>query len=185
MRKVGVEKDYTQAHVNALFALQSSERGSLLDLPYGVRAERDFDCILFYLKKEIEVFPSPKEQVKKFSKAGFDGGRYAVSVLMALPCIQENEFKILRVDGEKIPQDAVFRFRREGDVIEKFGGGTQSLKKFFNDKKVPVQERAYVPLIAQEQGNKVYAVCGIEISQQLKINQETKKIFYILLQKKL
>ena len=57
-------------------------------------------------------------------------------------------------------------------------------KKFFNEKKTPVEERAYIPLIAQKDGKKVYAVCGIEIADDLKITEETKEIIYITTEKK-
>jgi tRNA(Ile)-lysidine synthetase-like protein len=78
----------------------------------------------------------------------------------------------------------VFRFRREGDEIEKFGGGTQSLKKFFNEKKIPPKEREHLPLIAEKESGEIYAVCGVEISEKVKITQETKRVLYIYLQKK-
>ena len=184
MKRLGVEKDYAKTHIDALFALQKSERGSLLDLPFGVRAKKDFEGILFYKKREKEVVLKPTERVELFSKNGFDGGRYAVNVVETLPIVQNEPFKILRVDRDKIPQTAVFRFRKEGDEIEKFGGGTQTLKKFFNEKKIPTEERAHLPLIAEKDTKTVYAVCGVEISQKIKITEETRNSFYIILQKK-
>jgi hypothetical protein len=39
-------------------------------------------------------------------------------------------------------------------------------------------------LIAQKDGKKVYAVCGIEIADDLKITEETKEIIYITTEKK-
>ena len=83
-----------------------------------------------------------------------------------------------------MPTDAVFRFRREGDRIEKFGGGSKSLKKFFNEKKLPVEERAYLPLLAARDSGEVYAVCGVEISEKVKVTQDTKKTLYIAIEKK-
>jgi hypothetical protein len=49
---------------------------------------------------------------------------------------------------------------------------------------VPVEERAWLPLIAEKDGEKVYAVCGVEISQEIRITEETRNSFYIILQKK-
>ena len=92
--------------------------------------------------------------------------------------------KVLRVDGGNIPKTAVFRFRKEGDYILRFGGGKKSLKKFFNEEKTPVFERAYLPLIAEQSSGEVYAVCGLEISEKVKVTEKTKKVLYIILKKK-
>ena len=78
----------------------------------------------------------------------------------------------------------MFRFRREGDRIEKFGGGSKSLKKFFNEKKLPVEERAYLPLLAARDSGEVYAVCGVEIAEKVKVTAETENAVYLLLRKK-
>ena len=58
----------------------------------------------------------------------------------------------------------------------------QSLKKLLNEKKIPVREREYLPVIAK--GNEVYAVCGVEISERIKITEETQRIAYIGIRKK-
>ena len=88
------------------------------------------------------------------------------------------------MDLDKIPKDAVFRFRKDGDRISKFGGTTKSLKKYFNEKKIPVEERAYLPLIASGETGEVYAVCGVEIADCVKVDESTKNAVYIILQKK-
>jgi tRNA(Ile)-lysidine synthase len=81
------------------------------------------------------------------------------------------------VDGGKIPAGAVFRLKREGDAFEKFGGGTKSLKKYLVDKKIPCKVRAELPVLAF--GNEALAVLTVEISQKLKITDETKEILYL------
>lgn len=182
MRTVGLQKDYTTKHLDALFDLQSSERGARLHLPYGLEAERLENSIAFSFHKE-ERF-GEKSQPKKFDKNGFDGGRYEVTASFAPIEQMGNGFKTLRLDVDKIPETAVFRFRREGDEIERFGGGRKTLKKFFNEEKVAVKEREYLPLIAEEDGTEVYAVCGVEISEKVKIAPKTKQILYIYLKKK-
>ena len=78
----------------------------------------------------------------------------------------------------------MFRFRKEGDKIKVFGGVTKSLKKLFNEKKIPVKEREYLPLIASGDSRDVYVVCGVEISEEIKVTNATQQILYIKLQKK-
>ena len=93
--------------------------------------------------------------------------------------VEETDGKILRIDGDKLPANAVFRFRQEGDFILRFGGGGKTLKKFFNERKIPVEKRQYLPLIAEADGNEVYVVCGEEISEKVKVTADSRRILYI------
>ena len=181
MKGLGVEKDYTSAHLESVFSLQQSERGARICLPQGVIAQKSEKGIEFFLRAEEEILPPAPQTEKPFNLSGFDGGRYAVNV--SLTFTGEEKGKVLRVDMDKLPKTAVFRFRKDGDVIKSFGG-SKSLKKFFNEKKIPVKERAFLPLIAEKDGKEVFAVCGVEISDRVKITQETQSVLYITLQKK-
>lgn len=181
MKALGVDRDYTQQHLESVFALQGLERGATVCLPKALVAEKTVDGVSFGRKTTDQFLPkSPSE---KFGENGFDGGRYAVSIENAPPPVSENAWKILYFDGDKLPADAVFRFRKEGDTIRSFGG-KKTLKKFFNEKKTPVAEREYLPLIASEDGAEVYAVCGVEISERIKVDEKTKRTLYVVTRKK-
>ncbi len=173
MKRIGLCKDYAATHLSALFALQDLERGSVITLPQGFRAKKGENGVLFYREKEEKRLPLNGE--KPFTTEGYDGGRYAVNISFA-PI--EGEGVVLRADLDKIPLTARFRFRKEGDYIYRFGGGKKSLKKFFNEEKVPVEEREGLPLIAEE-GGEVYAVCGVEISTKIAVDGDTKRRIYI------
>ena len=177
---LGLKKDYTFAHLQAAAELQKSERGASVCLPCGIIAEKRLDGIAFYTAKE-EAFETKSEPCL-FTEKGFDGGRYEIIVSTTAPTGEENEWKTLRVDGDKIPKTAQFRFRRDGDKLLSFGGG-KTLKKFFNEKKIPPKERAYLPLIAEETGE-VHAICGVEISQKIKVDESTRRVLYIAIRKK-
>ena len=179
LKSLGVEKDYTALHLENACALQTLQRGAKQTFPKGVEAEKREDGIYFYRKCEEDFEPKPP--VQPFSEKGFDGGRYRV-IVSADPFPQEDGWQVLQVDGDKIPTAAVYRFRKEGDFIERFGGGKKTLKKFFNEEKTPVAEREYLPLIAEENGE-VYAVCGVEISEKVKVTAQTKRRLYIAIKK--
>lgn len=186
MKGLGLEKDYTSAHLEGVYALQKSERGARCDLPKNIEAVKRENGILFHVKKNSNGVENcgkdEKSAPKAFGLDGFDGGRYAV-ILSQTPLQSEGEWKVLRADEDKIPSSALFRFRQEGDVIARFGGGTKTLKKFFNEEKIPVEEREYLPLIAEKNGE-VYAVCGVEISEKIKVDENTKNQVYIQIKKK-
>lgn len=86
--------------------------------------------------------------------------------------------KILKFDYGKIPENAVIRFMKKGDKFTKFGGGTKNLGDYFTDKKIPIRIRKNIPLIAE--GSDILAVCGVEISDKIKITRETDKVLYII-----
>lgn len=81
--------------------------------------------------------------------------------------------KMLCFDLDKIPATAVIRFKQDGDKFTKFGGGTKSLGDYLTNKKVPQALRASVPLVCN--GNEVLIVGGVEISDGVKITEETKR----------
>ena len=66
-----------------------------------------------------------------------------------------------------MPKDAVWRFRQDGDVFTKFGGGTKKLKSYMIDKKIPLRLRDQIPVLAS--GNEIYAIAGVEISDKVKV----------------
>lgn len=181
LKKLGLEKDYTNERLSAAFALQKSERGSKISFPNGIEGEKELSGIRIYRKKETAVWE--KNLPKPFDESGFDGGKYEV-IVSRQPIEENGEWRVLRIDGDKIPSNAVFRFRKEGDVIQSFGGGSKRLKKFLNEKKVPVEEREYLPLIAEGETENVLAVCGVEISETLKLEENAKNALYIFVRKK-
>ena len=88
------------------------------------------------------------------------------------------------VDAEKLPSNAVWRFRQEGDVFSPLGlGGSKKLKEYFIDKKVPQRMRNEIPVLAS--GDKILAVADIEIADEIKVTPETKRYYKINYEKDL
>ena len=180
LKNLGVDRDYTSEHLDALFSLQNCERGAKLDLPKNIECVKETDGLFFREKKEEKPIEKPRE--KPFSLGGFDGGRYEV-IVSETPILGEvSNWQTLRADLEKFPKNAVFRFRKDGDEMQVFGGGTKTLKKLLNERKISVHEREWLPLVADSEA--VYAVCGVEISEKVKVDAGTRKQIYIYLQKK-
>ncbi|MBR4942548.1 MAG: tRNA lysidine(34) synthetase TilS [Clostridia bacterium] len=182
LKTLGVERDYTAIHIENASSLLTMERGARQTMPQGIEAKRVEGGLEFYrVNSPISI---PKGEPQPFGENGFDGGRYEITVQKEPFAGDTGKWKILVLDGDKIPVGAGFRFRKEGDEIRRFGGGLKTLKKFFNEKKIPVEEREYLPLIADLEGKTVYAVCGVEISEEVKITKETQNALYITIRKK-
>ncbi len=167
LKELGLEKDYTSAHLESVYRLQNLQTGSLITLPQGLFAVKEYDGIAFY----------------KSGTSADDGDRYEI-ILSNEPLGESgNGWKTLRADRDKIPASAVVRSAREGDEFRKFGGGNKPLKKYFIDRKIPQKERKKIPLIAEENTSRVYAVCGVEISDEIKVDERTENVVYIQMKK--
>ena len=77
-------------------------------------------------------------------------------------------------DLNKLPKNAVVRYRRSGDYFKKFGGGRKKLNDYFIDKKIPLRLRDSIPLVCA--GSEVYIICGTEISDVIKVDKGTEKV---------
>ena len=185
LRHFGVEKDYSRANLEDIYALTSGENGKTIELPQALRAVRDYGSIVIYR------FQSAQAQEYSFGAGEYDFGKYTVRILHggSLGRGDGAGYRTLVLDASALPAGSVLRLRAKGDVFEKFGGGTKKLKAFLIDKKIPRRERDLLPVVAC--GGEVFAVCGVEISEKVKIRfgiganvADGKNIYTILLTKK-
>ena len=161
MQYFGIQKDYTSAHISAMCALLSKENGAEADLPAGVRAVLDYGRLAVYRPKTQASYSYP------FAEGEFDCGRFILRLSAGKARAAGNCLRVLYFDRSRLPSETVIRPRKEGDVFKKFGGGTKKLKEFMIDQKIPARMRGDYPLIAA--GSEVFAVCGIEISDKIRV----------------
>lgn len=175
-------KDYTAEHFNRLFNLQSAENGKRFEF-LGLVAVKESGGVaiadadeLVYESEGMPFFENlNNDQVMKYAGcvACAEYGEYSGDALQYLSGLNL-PLKTLKYDLDKIPQDAVIRFKRTGDRFTKFGGGSKSLGDYLTDKKVPQSLRAKLPLVCA--GSEVLIVGGVEISDKVKITQSTERV---------
>lgn len=86
------------------------------------------------------------------------------------------------LDCGKIVGKLVVRNRQEGDKIRLVNRGvTKSLKKLFNELKIPNAERELLPVACDEIG--VAWVSGIGVAERVKVDASTKEVFIIKTEK--
>ena len=123
-----------------------------------------------------DAFTEEAEDNTEIPFAAYKGENFCGQKLAFSP-VTQGVGKVLKFDLDSIPENAVIRFKRNGDRFKKFGGGAKSLGDYFTDKKIPVWVRGKIPLIAAD--SEVLAVCGVEISDRIKIDENTKSVAYI------
>lgn len=185
-------KDYTSTHVQKLYELQFAEVGKKFEF-LGFVAFKDRNKITVCNSELLNITDDGlpfKEYYRGEYSFYFETflriveGKELKDNLLALESAIEDDkrlpkkFKHLKFDGQKIPPSAVIRYMKEGDKFKKFGGGTKNLGDFFTDKKIPLSIRKHVPLIVD--GSEVLVVGGVEISEDVKIVEQTKNILYII-----
>ncbi len=171
LSKINVTKDIERKHIDMIFDLAESENGKKINLPNGLIAQREYDYITLYkTQKKIisEVFPI------KTGKTDF-AGIYEISVKRTNKL--EPKENMLMIDAKKVPENAVWRVRKAGDSFTKFGGGTKTLKNYLIDKKIPLRVRETLPVLAS--GNEILCILGVEISDKVKLDEETKFAYVI------
>lgn len=165
LKNLGVEKDYEAVNLNDIIKLLSLKNGSKITLPKGVVAVKEYDYINFYIEEQKTEFLEVPFEVKSY-----DFDKFSI-VISNKPL--ENS---LTFDGDKIPKNAVIRTRKDGDIFKKFGGGTKKLKDFLIDKKIPRFERDNLLVLAEN--NQILLVFNVEISENIKVDNNTKNKLY-------
>lgn len=163
LKSLGLKKDWEKVHVDDVCSLSEKENGKSINLPKNIVAIKEYDKITLYVKKEEETPILPVKQ----GEFAFAGKRFVI-----MPTTTTDYKKGLYISLDKLPPTAVIRAKKDGDLFTKFKGGTKSLSDFFTDKKIPLKDRNSIPLIAD--GNKVLAIFGIAVSENLKIEDGDK-----------
>ena len=171
-----VYADIEAKHIEMIKALaKMGENGSKVSLPNKIFAVCEYDYITIFQKK-------PKTNTQMWA---FRSGRIKIDGLGTLIIKRTNDATmregVLKFDADKLPKGVVWRFRRDGDVFEKFGGGTKKLKSFLVNKKVPARLRDNLPLLATD--DEVFVIADVEISEKVRIDMDSKNIYEVTLKK--
>ncbi|MBE7082736.1 MAG: tRNA lysidine(34) synthetase TilS [Clostridiales bacterium] len=172
LNSIGINKDIERKHIELIKDLAvNCDNGKRISLPLGVSALKEYEYITLTNKKKEKVHFATDFSFKDIIVPNF-GKIITKRVQNFAP--QENT---LFIDYKKLPRDVIWRFRRDGDIFQPFGSGTKKLKSYLIDKKIPVREREFLPVLAS--GNEVYVIAGIEISDKVKLDGDLKSIIKI------
>lgn len=173
-------QDFERRHIDIVrsFALEA-ENGNMITLPFKVKALKEYDYIVIgYIKKKENIGEYPF-QSGKLKIEGYGTIRSTSSKVLTVPKIHQHI-----IDAEKLPEGAAWRFRQEGDTFAPLGlNGTKKLKEYFIDKKIPQRMRNEIPVLAV--GSKILAVADVEIADEIKVTNETKRFYKINYEKDL
>lgn len=167
LKKLGVQKDLERVHIKMIKDLAiNGENGKKIKLPLLITVYKEYDYITIVNKAKEEVILE-----QPFQAGSFKVDNFGTITVKRVKDFNLNNGELL-IDAKKLPKDAIWRFRQNGDLFEKFGGGTKKLKSYMIDKKVPSRIRSSIPVLAS--GNNVYVIAGVEIADSVKIDENAE-----------
>lgn len=166
LKLIGAKQDIEKKHIEMIKDLAINlDNGKKIKLPFDITVSKEYDFLTF----ENNYVEKPKlSRVLKCEE--FDAENFGKVLVKRVKTDGKIDENALYFDYRKVPKDARWRYREEGDVFEKFGGGTKKLKSFLIDRKVPVRLRDYIPVLAVD--NEILVIAGVEISEKVKVDSD-------------
>lgn len=170
--KLNLTKDIEKRHLEILKSFaKNGQNGTRVSLPNGLKATLEYDYIT--LIKNISKTEINEKDFKT-------GKTHFANCDINIKKTTKIDIKMPKkhiIDAKKLPKNVFWRSRKTGDMFAKFGSGEKKLKDYFIDEKIPERLRNEIPLLAS--GNKIYCVLGYEISDYVKVDNDTKQVFII------
>ena len=138
---------------------------------------------LFVNNKEIKIISKCQKsdetiEIKAVGEYEFNGNIFRVAQFddKEFNYPKDSDFKALISTNEL---NFTLRYRRDGDFIQPLGfSGTQKLKKYFNEKKIPNYRKDFIPLLCKD--NEVYWVAGIGLSEKIKVKDKPEYVVELI-----
>jgi tRNA(Ile)-lysidine synthase len=168
---IGVFSDIEAKHYDLVASLASGTVNSYLDLPHKVQAMRTYLGVKIFKKTQNKKTESCFEfALGETEIEGF--GKIVAEIVSPESVVYGNG--ALYADFNKISVGAVWRSRKQGDIFAKLGTGSKKLNDYFTDKKIDLDKRDNVPVLAFH--NNVLVVANKDVSENVKIDGNTDTI---------
>ena len=108
----------------------------------------------------------------------FNGIKIKTSIIKVSQYRKAKNKLVGNFDYDKLNFPLKVRYRQKGDTFIPLGlGKSKKLKDFFTDQKIDRDTRDYIPLILSD--DKIVWICGQRMSDEFKVEKNTKKILNI------
>ncbi len=175
-------KGIDYSHIEDIEALISSGRGAL-DLPGRIRASGSGDTLVICAIKEKASVPGVWRQLPYPGSAEVPELKLAFDARQVKSSIESGKPRSVEyLDLDSIEGPLYIRTWEKGDRFKPLGMAREKkLQDFFVDQKVPRQKRPAVPLLVS--GRDIIWVCGMRLSDKVKILPGTKRILKVSFRK--
>ena len=165
----GRRKDIESVHVRAVMELIEKQVGRRVDLPYHMQARRCYEGIVLSKTTDVDTI----EDISAEEPATFRIFERQSDIVIFPKKTYTKWF-----DYDIIKNTVKIRHRAPGDyiTIDK-NGGTQKLKQYFVNEKIPREERDQVWLVAD--GSEIMWIVGYRQNQKYQVTEHTRRIMEI------
>lgn len=168
--------DYS--HIEEIEDLIKAEKGAI-DLPGKTRVVRRKDALVFGRTKAETALPKVWRQISVPGATFIPELKLTFDARFTRPGVMFGKPKTVEfIDFEKIKEPIYIRTWEKGDRFRPLGMAKEKkLQDFFVDQKVPRGNRGRVPLLVS--GKDIIWVCGLRLSDAVKITGVTKRVLRI------
>ncbi|MDQ2085115.1 tRNA lysidine(34) synthetase TilS [Herbivorax sp. ANBcel31] len=178
----GCIKAIESIHIEDIIKLALDGRvGAQIHLPREIRVKKSYETLRVYQFKGFQQinFYNIKLNIPgdTFIKEEKSIVRASVIDAVNLDEYKKNKMNaaIQYFDYDRIEEGINIRKREDGDRIKPFNSnGTKKIKKYFIDKKIPIDIRNEIPLVAKDK--EIVWIIGYTINDKYKVTESTKKV---------
>lgn len=170
------------AHIDGIMDLAlNSDVGSTLDLPDDIKIRRDYSYLVLSIGQDI--ISDDVDSAFDFEYQLKVPGKISISKLKIELSVDEvgkvdvlnNGSRCIYIDEDAVHDGLYVRNRRNGDRFRPLGmTGTQKLKDFFIDNKIPRHLRDSIPLVVDK--DDIVWIAGYRMSEDYKVTSKTKRL---------
>jgi len=161
--------------------LNNSSNNFILELPQGIYFVKNYDTLM--LKRgEVKWIPPFEVELSSLGRTYIKEIGHEIIVEELEMGVQVKELNVSPwvafFDSQSLTFPLKVRNFRPGDRFHPLGvKGTQKLKKFFIDHKIPRFERMKIPLLIS--GDMIAWVVGYRINEKVKVTEKTEKVLKV------
>ncbi|MEG1870456.1 MAG: tRNA lysidine(34) synthetase TilS, partial [Peptostreptococcaceae bacterium] len=176
-------KNFEMKHILDIIELSNLGTNKKIHLTNGIVVENIYGDIIFKVrenkkeeleKEEIFISKTDINNTLEFSKYKIE-----LEIINKKNNIEFSNNDLIKFfDYDKIEEGIIIRYRKDGDKMVPLGmKGTKKLKDIFINLKVPKEYRDIIPVVCFDE--EISWVVGVKVSEQFKVNSNTKQILKI------
>ena len=176
-KAVGVDINLEYKHIKNIISITETDTELGIDLPGGLRVERQYEWLIFINKNEREIVKEDALFVKVMPLSSYfvESINKEITFKLVDPEIYKKNIREIMLDYDKLEgKELIMRSRLKGDRMVYFPDGKEKkIKKIFIDDKIPRADRDKIPLLCSD--GEVADIIGSRVSEKYKVTKETKR----------
>lgn len=174
---LGIYSDIEYKHIGLIKELSTLKNGNYITLPHNLYVYKEYNYLVFSLiKSKVKTI-----DYKQYSMGEIEFLNYKIEIIEVTSDDVNFGDGALYFDLDSIPSTAIFRTKKDGDIIQRLGTGTKKFSDYLTDKKVPLRLRDSLVVLANN--NKILLTIGMDISDDIKITSTTNRIGKLIYKK--